>query len=77
MLSGADRSRSARHGCGVGATFGVLLLQDVGCPDSMIRQAMGHEPIGVTARDYLPRRDSVARQWSLASEISILRTLAS
>ncbi|ACY15297.1 tyrosine-type recombinase/integrase [Haliangium ochraceum] len=55
---------------GLRRTFGVL-LQDVGCPDSVIRQAMGHEPIGVTARHYLPRRDAVVQRWVDRIEVAL------
>jgi integrase len=47
---------------GLRRTFAVL-LQDAGAPDSIIRQAMGHEPHGVTARHYLPRRDALVQRW--------------
>lgn len=47
---------------GLRRTFAVL-LQDAGAPDSVIRQAMGHAPRGVTERHYLPRRDPVVQRW--------------
>lgn len=47
---------------GLRRTFAVL-LQDVGAPDSVIRQAMGHAQVGVTERHYLPRRDAVVQRW--------------
>jgi integrase len=47
---------------GLRRTFAVL-LQQAGAPDSIIRQAMGHAPRGVTERHYLPRRDELVQQW--------------
>jgi integrase len=47
---------------GLRRTFAVL-LQDAGAPDSVIRQAMGHAPRGVTERHYLPRRDPLVQRW--------------
>jgi integrase len=47
---------------GLRRTFAVL-LQDVGAPDWVIAQAMGHAERGVTARHYLPRREEVLQEW--------------
>jgi integrase len=47
---------------GLRRTFAVL-LQDAGAPDSIIRQAMGHAPVGVTETHYLPRREPAVREW--------------
>lgn len=43
-------------------TFSVL-LQEAGAPDSIIGRALGHQPEGVTRRNYLPRRNPAIKEW--------------
>jgi len=38
-------------------------MQDVGAPDWVIGQALGHASSGVTQRHYLPPRSDVVQQW--------------
>lgn len=47
---------------GLRRSFAVLLTQ-VGAPDSIIRQALGHSAKGVTEFNYLPRRDALLQEW--------------
>lgn len=47
---------------GLRRTFAVL-LQDVGAPDSVISEALGHAATGVTHAHYLPRRNELVKRW--------------
>ena len=55
---------------GLRRTFAVL-LQEVGAPDSIIRQALGHGQRSVTELNYLPRRDEAVKRWVDKIDLSI------
>ncbi len=57
--AGIDRAVTVH---GLRRTFAVL-LQEVGAPDSVIRQALGHSQRGVTEISYLPRRSELVQRW--------------
>lgn len=55
---------------GLRRTFAVL-LQEIGAPDSIIRQALGHGQRSVTELSYLPRRNDVVKRWVDKIELTI------